>query len=526
MGFSSKNYGEDGFHPKWIGWIMECVKSMTYSILVNGEPKGHIIPTKGIRQGDPLSPYLFLLCSEGLNGLIEYAVDCKHIEGVSICRSGPKISHLFFVDDSLLFCRACVGDVEKIQEFLGLYEWASGQKINSDKTTLFFSNNTSTDTKEEIKILLGVPKIKEYERYLGLPTVVGRKKKASLNFIKDRVWGKLQGWKEKLLSQAGKEVLLKVVIQAIPTFAMSCFRLLIGLCQDIEMLIRKFWWDQRGDRRKIHWTKWEVLCHPKSEGGLGFKDLCKFNKVMLAKQVWRLIHDKESLFYKVFKAKYFPNCSIFEAKSSTGSFAWKSILWSRDLIEKGSFWRIGNGKSVKIFKDAWLPSPDGRINSPTLYLSPESTVDSLINVALSWWNINLIDLCFYPLEATLIKSLPLCSIPLPDTLVWRAEKSGCYLVKSGYKLLCNFPLSDSNRPQVSDSMKCLWKSIWKMKVPGKIKHFLWRACTNSLPTKENLMKQKIIHDSSCPRYSNSSKSVEHALWSCACIKALWDSDFY
>ena len=166
------------------------------------------------------------------------------------------------------------------------------------------------------------------------------------------------------------------------------------------------------------------------------------------------------------------------------------------------------------------------INSPALYLSPESTVDSLINVALSWWNINLIDLCFYPLEATLIKSLPLCSIPLPDTLVWRAEKSGCYLVKSGYKLLCNVPLSDSNRPQVSDSMKCLWKSIWKMKVPGKIKHFLWRACTNSLPTKENLMKQKIIHDSSCPRYSNSSKSVEHALWSCACIKALWDSDFY
>ena len=104
-------------------------------------------------------------------------------------------------------------DVEKIHEILGKYERALGQKINSDKTTLFFfSNNTIDIAKEVVKNLLSVPEIKDYERYLGLPVLVGRKKKASLNFIKDRVWSKLQGWKEKLLSQASKEVLLKAMV--------------------------------------------------------------------------------------------------------------------------------------------------------------------------------------------------------------------------------------------------------------------------------------------------------------------------
>ena len=168
-------------------------------------------------------------------------VDGGQIEGFSLCRFSPKISHLFFAVDSLLFCRARVDDVGAIQTLLNLYEKASGQKINFAKITLFFSKNVSDLTKETIKNLLGVVEIKEYEKYLGLLAVVGRNKKASLNYIKDRVWGKLQGWKKKLLSQAGKEVLLKAVVQAIPTFAMSCFRLPVGLCQDIEMLIRKFW---------------------------------------------------------------------------------------------------------------------------------------------------------------------------------------------------------------------------------------------------------------------------------------------
>ena len=292
---------------------------------------------------------------------------------------------------------------------------------------------------------------------------MGRNKKASLNYIKDRVWGKLQGWKEKLLSQAGKEVLLKAVVQAIPTFAMSCFRLPVGLCQDIEMLIRKFWWGQRGDRRKIHWKKWEILCKPKLEGRSGFKDLCKFNEAMLAKHVWRLTHDTDSLFYKVYKAKYFPNGSVFEAKSATRSFEWKSILRSKNLIERNGRWREGDGKNIQIFQDAWLPNSNAsKILFHKNVLAPSATANGLIDPNSGWWNLGLIDQCFYPPDAKKIISLPLCITPQADSFVWPAEKNGSYSVKSSYKTLCEDQQTGESVSNLTEAQRNFWKGIWKL----------------------------------------------------------------
>ena len=176
-----------GFHERWISMIMECISTVSYSLLINGEPTGLITPTRGLRQGDPISPYLFLLCAEGLNGLLKTAANQGHIHGVSLCLKGPKITNIFFADDSLLFCRATRVECQKLQDILRLYEKASGQKLNRDKTTLFFSRNTPQTMQDELKNILGVPSIQQYERYLGLPSLVGKEKLTCFSQIKERV---------------------------------------------------------------------------------------------------------------------------------------------------------------------------------------------------------------------------------------------------------------------------------------------------------------------------------------------------
>jgi hypothetical protein len=276
---------------------MNCISTVSYSILVNGEPHGFLKPSRGIRQGDPISPYLFLLCAEGLHYLISNAKDRGSLQGTSLCRNGPKITHLFFADDCLLFSKATSGDCATIQEILTTYEKASGQQVNREKTAIFFSKATPMTSQNAIKDSLGVPIIRQYEKYLGLPSLVGRHKVESFSHIKERVWSKINGWKGQILSQAGREIMIKAVAQAVPTYAMSCFRLPIRLCQEIEAMIRKFWWSQGQDQNKICWVKWNSLCHPKGVGGMGFREMRKFKDALLGKQVWRLLKNTSSLFH-------------------------------------------------------------------------------------------------------------------------------------------------------------------------------------------------------------------------------------
>ena len=230
-----------GFHDSWICLITRCITYVSYSVLINGVAFGNIIPSRDLRQGDPLSPYLFLLCADGFSSLIIKAVRNQMLSGLSIYRGCPKITHLFFADDSLLFCKANSQECQQLIEILCLYEAASGQKINADKSSVFYSANTLEEKKNEILEILGPMQDSRYGKYLGLPSIIGKSKNEVFAKIKERVGRKLAGWKEKILSIGGRETLIKAVVQAIPTYAMSCFQLPKGLCDDIEGMMKRFW---------------------------------------------------------------------------------------------------------------------------------------------------------------------------------------------------------------------------------------------------------------------------------------------
>jgi hypothetical protein len=260
-----------GFHEKWANWMGLCMESVRYHVQVNGEDVGLQSPGRGLRQGDPLSPYLFIICAEGLSILLKKLESRGEIHGIKVCRGAPILTHLLFADDCFLFCRAEEREAMTLLDALKKYEDASGQAINMQKSEIFFSKNTSEAMKEKMHNIFQVTESMGSSKYLGLPSIVGRKKKAIFNYIRDRIWRRIQNWSGKHLSKAGREVLIKSVAQSIPTYCMSSFLLPQTLGEEIQRMLNSFWWgSNRNNGRGINWLSWDKLTMRKEYGGMGF----------------------------------------------------------------------------------------------------------------------------------------------------------------------------------------------------------------------------------------------------------------
>ncbi|KAG7960287.1 hypothetical protein I3843_10G116000 [Carya illinoinensis] len=403
-----------GFHSNFIRLIM---------IGFTTQP---ITPSRGLRQGCPLSPYLFVLCAEALSLLLKQADAQHHLRGVSVCHNAPRVSHLFFAGDSIMFCRASVSENEYIKNL----------QLNMGKTELLFSHNTEPTIQSAIKGVWGVQDVQHHTKYLGLPSFVGKSRFQIFKAIKDR-----------LLSQAGCEVLIKAVVQAIPTYTISCFKLLKVFCKEIE--------------------------------GLGFRDLETFNLALLAKQGWRLLHSQGSLFASIFKA------NIYEAKA---------------VIKTGSLWHIGWVDKIKIWTDHWLAesSPRKVISCCNTLAEDACVADLLDSSSPNGWNTGLVQQIFLPFEVHSILKTPLFLHWGDDKLVWSGTKNGVFTVKLAYYIAINLKTGvecGSSSPVLAFSS--FWSVLWNLQLPPKIKNFIRRACKDSLSTKRLLFKRHVLASSTC-----------------------------
>jgi hypothetical protein len=184
--------GRMGFAHRWIHLIKQCV---SYRVLVNGHSYGLIMPTRGIRQGDPLSPYLFLICAEGFSSMLQRTEQNGGLTGIPIAPRATSVSHLFFADDCLLFCRATFQEWSNVMQLIQRYEQVFGQKINTTKTTIYFSCRTRSKFKDHMCSFMGISPTVGYEKYLGLPSMVGRSKTRTFATILSTVWKRVDAWK-------------------------------------------------------------------------------------------------------------------------------------------------------------------------------------------------------------------------------------------------------------------------------------------------------------------------------------------
>ncbi|KAA3454784.1 reverse transcriptase [Gossypium australe] len=458
---------------------------------------------------------------EGLSSLIRLAQQEENLKGVKASRRGPQISHLLFADDCITFGEATERGAGLLKRILQEYRRCSGQIVNFEKSTVFFSSNTGFEEKRMVSQLLGIRSSNDPESYLGLPNMVGRRKKEAFQNLKDRFKQKIDNWSTRYLSQGGKEVFIKSVFQAIPTFSMACFLLPKSLCSDLEKIIAKFWWQKSHGKRGIHWCMWNKLCISKERGGMGFRRLDHFNIALLAKQGWRIINYPNSLLSQVLKAKYFPNSDFTNARmGNSPSLTWRSVWAAKGLLENGLCWRVGKGDQISIWEDRWIPGGE-IINSSNDGENTEiKSVADLIEVSTRRWKRELIVNTFPEHIAQKILQIPLAEEAHEDFKVWRGEHTGEFTVRSAYQLLQETMLTPSEL-LLQAKTKNFYRKLWNLKLPSKILITIWRISWNFIPNFKNLQLRRVASDSSCPRCQNTEEDCNHVFRQCPVTTETW-----
>ncbi|RVW97198.1 putative ribonuclease H protein [Vitis vinifera] len=416
--------------------------------LIANEPAGFFPSSKGLRQGDPLSPYLFIMGMEVLSALIRRAVEGGCITGCRIQRGrgqAVSISHLLFADDAIVFCEAKKENMTFLSWTLCWFEAASGLRINLAKSEIIPVGKV--DEILEMAVELGCKVGQLLSTYLGLPLGAPNKAGYVWDGVEERMRWKLALWKRQYLSKGGRITLIKSTLASMPLYQLSLFHMSKVVARRLEKLQRDFLWGGGSTERKAHLVSWERVCVSKEKGGLGLRKLVHLNKALLGKWVWRFAHAKEEMWKRVLVAKYGQEEFGWRTKKANGAFGvglWKEILKEADWCWNNMTLKVGKGTKIRFWKDPWCGDVELTRRFPQLFnvaAQKSATVGDLWdqNAGQGGWNLRFIR-GFNDWELTLVDELLQIlrsqRITLEEDLaLWKGGKNGKFDVKDAYGLL-------------------------------------------------------------------------------------------
>ena len=255
----------------------------------------------------------------------------------------------------MFFCKSDPVSCDSLLAILEKYEAASGQRINLQKSAITFSAKTPAAIRIKVKERLLIEAEGGIGKYLGLTEHFSCRKRDIFANIVDRIRQRSHSWSSKFLNRAGKQVLLKAVLTAMPAYAMSCFKLPLSLCKQIQSVLTRFWWDVKPKLRKMSWVSWTTLTRAKADGGLGFRDIERFNDALLGKLAWRILSNPDSLLSQILLGKYCQDTPFLEASiPGAASHGWRGVMAGREVMKRGLCWLIGSGKDIGVWQNSWL----------------------------------------------------------------------------------------------------------------------------------------------------------------------------
>ncbi|KAF7839279.1 reverse transcriptase [Senna tora] len=492
---------------RWMMISLDLEKaSVSHQVLINGTLSDRFIPSRGIRQGDPLSPFIFIYCMQYLSALIEDQVGKKNWMAPKL-RNTP-ISHLLFADDVLLFARIDDRSISAIKHTLDSFLACSGLSINSSKSSIWFSNNTPVNMRNKTTSVLNFSVADKPGKYLGAALGVKGKHADFIPLI-NKIQSRLDNWSNEFLSLAGKTTLINSVISPIISFHTNSMVLPAKTSKSIDKSVRNFFWSSAGNRKKIHTINWAKVCTPSSSGGLGIHLSKERNIALISKLAWQVNSNPKPLWAHVTKHYLRPSCNSF---SVTG----RALKRGFALVESNSSVYIGNGKNTKVWEDNWF----GKNSLRKLLVGPLNkhedrlTVNRLANDWGSWtWDNLSFDL---PQN---IKDLISAAPCFKDSLI--EDSSCCLFQKNGSFLLNNLYVDLFSKPHPNIRISNCGKWIWRSNCHYRLKFFLWLCVNNGLPTKVNLIKRRIHIDASCPFCNSDEETASHLFKECSFSQTIW-----